>query len=51
MNIHRLIMITVTVVTLAMVAVANMGSEINCDRNETWSTAEGVRHCAINGGK
>lgn len=43
-------MMIITLITLALVMVGGR-DKIDCQAPETWATASGVHHCAINGGK
>ncbi len=52
-RIQAMAMGVLTVITLALVIMIPKITEpkINCNTPTTWSTAQGVEHCAINGGK
>lgn len=41
----------ITLITLVIVIMGSSTSKINCNDPHTWSTASGVRQCAVNGGE
>lgn len=43
-------LLAMTIMTLLVVIMVE-SSKINCSDPQVWGTSEGVRHCAINGGK
>lgn len=49
--IQRCTLVMITLVVLAVIFAVQSESGINCNNPATWSTKQGVQHCAINGGK